>query len=117
MNALRKPALIGVLMAVAMLFVGVPSLVSMPEYDSVETYYSDATLTTPVGHTFYMCHSTWWDGDWSEYMNLTIYNDCYTHEPDSRGEHYWGADWNCNNGWDDDGDGWADDNDPDCEGI
>ena len=104
------------LAAIAMVAVGVPSLISMPEYDSIVTYYSDASMTVEIGHDYYMCHSSWSNGDWSMYQNVTIYYDCTVGGEYPLGENVW-SEMNpsaCGDWTDNDGDGLIDSQDPDC---
>jgi hypothetical protein len=108
---MKSRALPLLIVAIVILACGVPKLLSMPEYVEVDTFYSDDTYTTVIGHDFYTCGGSWSDGYASNYVDIDIKDNCTTQQPDPHGER-WGSP--CNDGFDNDGDGLVDWFDPSC---
>jgi hypothetical protein len=102
-----------ILASILVLTSSAPTLLSMPEYAYVETYYSDSSFQNVVGQRYYGCTGGWTTGTLEGYLNVTIFQNCSSGQQDDRGEI---GDFGtvCNNGIDDDGDDLIDQLDPGC---
>lgn len=86
-----------------------------PQYDMVTTYFSDATLTTVVGRKFEMCSGTSRTGTTSAYYDIFIGQNCSDGSANAMSESGPGYTGVCDDGEDNDGDGWIDSADLGCQ--
>lgn len=100
---------------VAMITVGVSQVMTQPTQDTIYTYYSNSSMTTVVGRLYDMCTGRWSTGSTSGYVDIELGYPCGSgpcticKDPELLSE--WGM---CNDGFDNDDDGMADQYDPGC---
>lgn len=94
---------------------GAGSAFGRPTQDTIYTYYSDSTLKTIVGRLYDMCYGRWREGTTSQWVDIELGHSCNTGACNTclTPESIDGAGI-CDDGIDNDGDGFIDEVDPGC---
>lgn len=116
---MRRSGVVRGVAAFLMVVAGSASLYSMPEYDQMYLYYSDATYQTNVGYHYYGCTGASNGGIYTDYLDIQILNSCVSGMPHEYGEAFgfMRSPGICEDNYDNDGDGLTDCNDPGCQGL
>lgn len=107
-----KSSAVRIVLTAVLLIAGATSAVSMPQHDTIYTYYSDNTYTTVVGRFYDMCTGRWSTGTTSDYVDISLGETCGGGSMQVA-ENVYGVDV-CNDSQDNDGDGLVDCLDPGC---